>query len=78
MQEETNAITAEARVLGQTIKPFEYGNTEVSKLGEVLEVKAVGTWGEHHWPVSLHITVPPGCGAIPCTGDSVRVTVERA
>jgi hypothetical protein len=37
-----------------------------------------GASGLPGWPVSLHITVPPGCGAIPVFGDDIQITVTRA
>lgn len=72
---ETGKIVVDLRVVSQAVKPFQYGKT----IGEVLEVKAVGDWGgnDAEWPISLHITVPPGCGAIPVTGDSITVIVSQ-
>lgn len=71
-------ITAELRVIGCAIKPFAYGED----VGEVVVVKAEGEWLSEFpphpkYPVSLHITVYPGCGAIPVTGDKIRITVEQ-
>jgi hypothetical protein len=33
--------------------------------------------GSIEYPVSLHITMYPGCPAIPVVGDNIRVTIER-
>jgi hypothetical protein len=73
MPEPIEEIVAHLRVTSQIIKPFQYSDTP----GEVEEVKAVGVWGEHNWPISLHITVYPGCGVIPIFGDDLQVTVTR-
>lgn len=71
--DDTPQITAPLRIVSQTIKPFDYPK----QAGEVVEIKAIGTWGEHEWPISLHITVPPGCSVIPATGDEIEVTITR-
>jgi len=63
--------------------------SEQESIGEAIEVKATGGWSridpracsstkDPIFPVSLHITVPPGCGVIPVVGDHLKVTVERA
>lgn len=82
-QMECQQIVTRLRVVGEAVKPFQYGLTNEGvplsqPAGEVVEVKATGVWGEYNWPMSLHITVPPGCGAIPVFGDDIKVTVERA
>lgn len=59
--------------------------------GETVEVRATGSWnpededeyGVFHlprkgpYPMSLHIIVYPGCGAIPVIGDKIKVTIDR-
>lgn len=76
-------VLTELRVLSCVMKPFSYGVPDPNEpwtveVGEVNVVKAIGTWGECKWPVSLHITVPPGCGVIPHLGNGIKITVERA
>jgi hypothetical protein len=72
------------RVKSCVIKPWQYNRLDPP--GECLEIKAEGGWvptadvvtgpgGE--LPVSLHITVYPGCGVVPVIGDCVQITVER-
>ncbi len=75
------------RVVSETIKPFTYTAHCSPTEGEAIEVRAVGVWRENAtpvedlgqaYPVSIHITVPPGCAFIPATGDHLKVTIERA
>ena len=73
---ESETIITNLRVVSEAVKPFSYFPDQPS--GEVIEVKATGVWGEHGYPVSLHITVMPGCGAIPLFGDELKITIERA
>jgi hypothetical protein len=67
------------RVISEMIKPFEYPSMsgEKSIIGEVVEVKASGVWGDAQYPVSIHITVPPGSAVIPCMGDNLKIVVSR-
>jgi hypothetical protein len=81
-------ITASLRVTSCVVKPFAYGKDQAN-IGEAVEIKATGTWDSDsqapnqasdnnaHFPMSLHMTVYPGCGVIPVIGDHVIVTVER-
>lgn len=79
-------ITAVLRVTGCTIddRGSLTARQAASIPGEVVEMKASGYWvpeytqGAPKYPASLHITVYPGCGAIPVVGDHIKVTVERA
>lgn len=91
-------IVADLRATSEVVKQFDY----VSKVsgvgvvaGEVVELKASGTWTgvevdddldssgttgvshSHDFPVSLHVTMYPGCPVLPVLGDRVRVTIER-
>lgn len=71
-------VTAFPRVIAQVVKPFEYHTGHAkSVIGEVMEVRAVGVYGPDKYPISVHITIPPGCGIIPPIGDCITVTVER-
>lgn len=53
--------------------------------GETVEIRASGHWASQEnktaldimYPLSLHMTVYPGCGAIPVIGDDVLITIER-
>ena len=88
-------ITAILRVVGSTIKRWDYANNQPysesqhllpSVLGEAMEVRAVGEWEcldadevtKLKFPMSLHVTVYPGCGAIPVTGNHIKVSFEQA
>ena len=66
-------IVARPRVHRETIAPFKYPQGE----GEVVEIRADGVWGEFSWPISVHITVPPGCGVVPPMGDCLKIVVTR-
>ena len=72
-------MTAYPRVVAEQIKPFEYASASGGKsiIGEVVEIKAVGVWGDADFPVSVHITVPPGCGITPFMGDCLKIVVSR-
>ena len=80
MQDEK--IVTNLRVKSCVIKSFAY---DVDRIGEVVEVKAEGLWASTEQlqpsttdlPISLHITVYPGCGAIPWIGDNIQITIER-
>jgi hypothetical protein len=92
MQNESSKIKLVARVIRAEIKKWDYDQHRLvdqnanpramtdpqQAASEVVEVRAVGEWGEQHFPVSLFITVYPGCGAIPVTGDHIAITVEQA
>lgn len=74
--EEAPKVIAFPRVISAGIKE--------NQSPEVLEIKAKGYWKESgamqsssSWPVSLHITVYPGCSVIPVTGDHLKITIER-
>jgi hypothetical protein len=90
MKNTDERVEARLRVVSETIRRWDYthckpadGPTQSDHIGEVLEVKAIGEWrsldedGPHTFPVSLHITVYPGCGVIPVIGDHICVTIER-
>lgn len=81
MQTEVSAVGF-PRVISETIKPFSYrANCSPASEGEVVEVRAAGVWQDQdgeRYPLSLHITVPPGCSFIPVTGDNLRVRVSCA
>jgi hypothetical protein len=72
--------TTQLRVTGQKIVPFEYGPS--AHLGEAMEVRAAGTWKDEdgqEYPISVHITVPPGSAIPPLHfGDPITVTVGRS
>ncbi len=71
-------IVAFPRVAGETIRAFEFDTGQGIVLGEVVEVRAAGVFGGHKYPVSLHITVPVRCPAIPLFfGDRIKLTIER-
>lgn len=84
-------IVTSLRVKSCVIKRAEYVDGQLGKIeGEVLEVRAEGLWAPQvpegsksvafntDYPVSLHLTVYPGCGVVPVIGDSMVITVERA
>ena len=77
-QEPITKIVAYLKVTSQSIKrrftPEQQIPTEVE---EVVEYKAFGLWDESEYPISIHITTFPGCGAIPLCGDRMKVTIER-
>jgi hypothetical protein len=89
MQNESSKIKLVARVIRAEIKKWDYSQHRLvdqnanpratsQESGEVIEVRAVGEWGEQRFPVSLFITTMAGCGAIPVTGDHIAITVEQA
>jgi hypothetical protein len=75
---QSKTITTEIRVVSETLKTTcrstmdEKHHPEI----EILEVKAVGEWGEHRLPVSLHFAMPPGYGTIPFTGSKIKLEIE--
>ena len=79
-------IVARLRVTECKISPFEYDNKQNDKvMGEVMQVRASGYWASEtddapaqKFPASLHVTVYPGCEAVPLMGDIMKVTIERA
>lgn len=65
------------RVTSEIVKPFDFGFENPVKGGEVVEIRATGFWSEFNFPVSIHMTVYPGCEVLPPLGDHLKVTVER-
>ena len=69
-------LTARLRVISCTIRQ---DSTLDRSPGEKLEVKASGLWksenGKDSYPVSVHLTVYPGCPAIPAIGDDIEVVI---
>jgi len=75
---ETNEIVAYPRVTSEVIKEFVYRGMPIpGDVGEVVEIRAMGTWGEFAFPVSVHLTVPPGCAVTPFMGDCLKIMVGR-
>ena len=80
-------IVATLRVKSCVIKRSTYVDGNLGQTtGEILEVKAEGLWNPSEsekavfktdYPVSLHVAIYPGCGAIPMIGDNIKITVER-
>lgn len=78
-------ITARVRVTDLNVRPFDYEVEGKVEVGESVVVKASGHWKSDtsnpevfdQFPISLHMTVYPGCGIIPALGDNLSITVER-
>ena len=75
-----DVINARLRVVSCAIAG---GLSAGSQAAEVVQVKAVGEWAPETiapailYPISLHLTVYPGCGAIPVIGDEIRIAISR-
>jgi hypothetical protein len=73
-------VEAEVRVTSLKVKPFAYKDGKDEMVGgESMEMRAEGFWvgGKDHFPISLHVTVPPGHAVVPAIGDCVSVIVQR-
>ena len=74
----SDKLIAYPRVTSEIIKPFEYTTLEHRlALGESLEVRATGTWGNDKMPVSLHIITMPGSMIAAPLGECLKITIER-
>lgn len=78
-------IMAYPRVMSEKLDGHEYCGKLIdgkknlsapSKWGEVVEIRAVGHWGEHQLPISVHLSVPPGHPVLPFMGDCLKIVVS--
>lgn len=79
-----NEATATMRVKSLKVMPWPYatgapeGETQTF-YGEAVMVQSEGKiiLDTGTYPISIHMTVPPGCGLVPPFGDDYRVIIQR-